>query len=101
MPSEDPNSEFTAGHNAVTPETNFMNLNDTQISGVAIMPVIIVETNTKGYAFYMSKKSESSRRTRESQMRLLALLLFVADQKQKSLDIMKQLFSRLMLPNKD
>ncbi len=65
------------------------------------MPVIIVETNTKGYAFRMSKKPESSRRTRESQLRLLALLLFVADQKQKSLDIMKQLFNRLMLPNKD
>jgi hypothetical protein len=49
----------------------------------------------------MSKKPDPSRRTRESQMKLLALLLYVADQKRKSLDIMKQLFSRLMLPNKD
>jgi hypothetical protein len=34
-------------------------------------------------------------------MKLIALLLYVAEQKQKSLDTMEQLFKRLMLPRKD
>ncbi len=34
-------------------------------------------------------------------MRLIAMLLYVADQKQKNLDTVKQLFSRLMLRGKD
>jgi len=61
----------------------------------------IVETDAKGYAFPMSKKPDPSRRARDSQLKLLALLLYVAEQKQKSQDIMKHLFRRLMLPNKD
>jgi hypothetical protein len=47
----------------------------------------------------MSKKPESlSRIRREGQMKMLALLMYVAEQKQKSLDTVEQLFSRLMLP---
>lgn len=34
-------------------------------------------------------------------MKLIALLLYVADQKQKSLATMEKLFSRLRLPRKD
>ncbi len=34
-------------------------------------------------------------------MKLVALLLYLADQKQKSVTTMQQLFSRLMLPGKD
>ncbi len=37
----------------------------------------------------------------EVRLRLIAMLLYVADQKQKNLDAVKQLFSRLMLRGKD
>lgn len=34
-------------------------------------------------------------------MKLIAILLYIAEQKQKSLETVEQLFSRLMLPGKD
>lgn len=34
-------------------------------------------------------------------MRLIAMLLYIVDQKQKNLDTVKQLFSRLMLRGKE
>jgi hypothetical protein len=49
----------------------------------------------------MSNKRKSSSRVVEGRMKLIALLMYVADQKQKSLATMEQLFSRLMLPRKD
>ena len=49
----------------------------------------------------MSKKSDLLNRTRDNQMKLIALLMYVAHQKQRSLDIATQLFSRLMLPRKE
>jgi hypothetical protein len=49
----------------------------------------------------MSKKPKPLSRTREGQMKLIAILLYIAEQKQKSLDTMEQLFIRLMLPSKD
>ena len=61
----------------------------------------LVATNWKAYAFCMSKKPEPSSRTREAQMKLIALLLYIAEQKQKSFETMEQLFSRLMLPGRD
>ena len=48
----------------------------------------------------MSKKPKPLSRTREGQMKLVALLMFIAAQKQKNLNTMSQLFSRLMLPGK-
>ncbi len=48
----------------------------------------------------MSTKPKPSGRIREGQMKLIALLLYVAEQKQKSLDTAEQLFGRLMLPGK-
>jgi len=56
---------------------------------------------TEAYAFHMSKKPKASGRTREGQLKLVALLLYIADQKQKSLAIAEQLFSRLMLPRRN
>jgi hypothetical protein len=48
----------------------------------------------------MNEKPKQIDRARESQMRLIALLLFVADQRQKSIAMTEQLLSRLMLPGK-
>jgi hypothetical protein len=49
----------------------------------------------------MAKKPKSSSRIQEGRMKLIALLMYVADQKQKSLDTVEQLFSRLKLPHKN
>lgn len=49
----------------------------------------------------MRKKPKSTSRIHEGRMKLIALLMYAADQKQKSLDIAEQLFSRLMLRRKD
>ena len=59
----------------------------------------LVAANTKAYAFRMNKKPKPLGRTREGQLRLVALLLYIAEQ--KSLDITEQLFCRLMLPRKN
>jgi hypothetical protein len=48
----------------------------------------------------MSKKPKSLNRTVEAQMKLVALLMYIADQKRKSMKTMEQLFTRLMLPGK-
>lgn len=48
----------------------------------------------------MSKKQEPLTRNHEAQMKLVALLLYIAEQKQKSLETVEQLFRRLMLPGK-
>lgn len=61
----------------------------------------IVETGLKAYAVRMTKKPIPSSRIQEGQMKLIALLLYVAEQKQKNLDIAERLFRRLMLPGKD
>lgn len=61
----------------------------------------IVETNSKAYAAVMGKKPNPSSRIQQGQMKLIALLLYVAEQKQKNLDIAEQLFKRLMLPRRD
>jgi hypothetical protein len=49
----------------------------------------------------MSKKPKSSGVVQEGHLKLIALLMFVADQKQKSLTTMEQLFTRLRLPRKN
>jgi hypothetical protein len=49
----------------------------------------------------MSRNQKPLRRIHEGHMKLIALLLYVAEQKQRSLDMAEQLFKRLMLPNKD
>jgi hypothetical protein len=49
----------------------------------------------------MSKNAKSLGRIHEGHMKLIALLLYVAEQKQKSVDTVEQLFKRLMLPRKD
>lgn len=61
----------------------------------------IVEADSRAYAVLMGKKPNPSSRIYESQMKLIALLLYVAEQKQKNFDIVEQLFKRLMLPRKD
>jgi hypothetical protein len=61
----------------------------------------LVATDAKAYAFRVSKNSKPPGRIREGHMKLIALLLYVAEQKQKSLDTVEQLFKRLMLPRKD
>jgi hypothetical protein len=61
----------------------------------------VATADSKAYALPMSKNSKSSNPIHEGHMRLIALLLYVADQKQKSLATMEQLFSRLMRPKKD
>ncbi len=48
----------------------------------------------------MSKNPKPLGRTREGLMKLIALLLYIAEQKQKNLDAAEQLFRRLMLPKK-
>ncbi len=48
----------------------------------------------------MSKKPKSSGVVHEGHLRLIALLMYVADQKRKSEDTMAQLFARLRLPRK-
>jgi len=60
-----------------------------------------VAADTKAYALRMSKEPKPLGRTHEAQMRLVAILLYIAEQKQKSVDTMEQLFIRLMLPGKD
>lgn len=49
----------------------------------------------------MNKKPKSSGVVHEGHLKLIALLMYVADQKQKSLDTMEQLFARLRLPRKN
>ncbi|OIR07803.1 hypothetical protein GALL_100850 [mine drainage metagenome] len=49
----------------------------------------------------MSKKQDPLSRNHEAQMKLVALLFYIAEQKQKSLETVEQLFRRLMLPGKD
>ncbi len=61
----------------------------------------IVETDSKAYAALMGKKPNPSSRMQQGQMKLIALLLYVAEQKQKNFDIVERLFKRLMLPRKD
>lgn len=46
----------------------------------------------------MNKKPKSSSDVHEGRMKLIALLMYVADQKRKSLATMEQLFARLRLP---
>jgi len=61
----------------------------------------LVATDPKAYAFRVGKNSKPPGRIREGHMKLIALLMYVAEQKQKSLDTVEQLFKRLMLPRKD
>jgi hypothetical protein len=61
----------------------------------------LVETDPEAYAFRVGKNSKPPGRIREGHMKLIALLLYVSQQKQKSLDTVEQLFKRLMLPRKD
>jgi hypothetical protein len=49
----------------------------------------------------MSRNQKPLRRVHEGHMKLIALLMYVAEQKQKSLDTVEQLFRRLMPPRKD
>ncbi|VVC84771.1 hypothetical protein [Sideroxydans sp. CL21] len=49
----------------------------------------------------MNMKPKPLNRTREAQMKLIAILLYIAEQKQKNLETVEQLFSRLMLPGRD
>lgn len=49
----------------------------------------------------MGKKTNSSSRIQQGQLKLIALLLYVAEQRQKNFDTVEQLFKRLMLPRKD
>jgi hypothetical protein len=62
--------------------------------------VSIVARNPEAYAFCMNKNPKPSGQTREGLMKLIALLLYVAEQKKRNLDTAKQLFRRLMLPKK-
>lgn len=48
----------------------------------------------------MNRIPNSLGRIREGHMKLIALLLYIAAQKQKSFDTMEQLFNRLKLPRK-
>src|SRR5664279_3782786 len=61
----------------------------------------IVAMDTKAYAFCMRKNSKPSSTSIEGRMKLIAILMFIAAQKQSSLDIAEQLLSRLTLPGKD
>ena len=61
----------------------------------------IVATGPKAYAFSMGNSSKPSSYAVESRMRLIAVLMYIAAQKQRSLDIAEQLLSRLILPRKD
>jgi hypothetical protein len=61
----------------------------------------IVATGPKAYAFSMGNSSKPSSHAVESRMRLIAVLMYLAAQKQSSLDIVEQLLSRLMLPGKN
>jgi len=61
----------------------------------------IVVTDSKAYASRMNKKAKSLSRILEGHMRLIALLMYIADQKKKSVAATEQLFRRLMLPRKD
>jgi hypothetical protein len=49
----------------------------------------------------MSKKPKPLSRANEGQMKLVAILMYIAEQKQKNLNTMEQLLSRLMLPKKN
>lgn len=67
---------------------------------VTLLLLYLVAINPEAYAFRMRKKPKSLSRTYEAQ-KLIAILLYIADQKQKGLDTVEQLFSRLRLPRKD
>ena len=67
-------------------------------TGSASITLFVVASNREAYAFRMSQSPKPSGRTREGLMKLIALLLYVAEQKQKNLDTAEQLFRRLMLP---
>lgn len=58
----------------------------------------IVALEPKAYAFHMNENPLPSRRNTEGQMKLIALLMYVAEQKRKSMEIAEQLFHRLMRP---
>ncbi len=64
-------------------------------------PFSIVAVESKAYAFYMDNHQKSSSPALEARMRLIAMLVYIADQKQKNLDTVERLFSRLMLRGKD
>lgn len=72
-----------------------------QHEAVSVFALNIVATDTKAYAHSMSKKAKSLSRIHEGHMKLIALLLYIAEQRQKSADTVEQLFRRLMLPRKD
>jgi hypothetical protein len=60
----------------------------------------IVEKAHEGYASRMSNDSKPQGHLREGHMRLIALLMYVAAQKQKSQVTVERLFRRLMLPRR-
>jgi hypothetical protein len=49
----------------------------------------------------MRKNSKPSSHAIDGRLKLIAILMFIAAQKQRSLDIAEQLLSRLMLPGKN
>jgi hypothetical protein len=61
----------------------------------------LVAADAEAYAFRMSKSPTPSGRIHVGHMKLIALFLYIAEQKQKSVDTAEQLFKRLMLPRKD
>lgn len=72
-----------------------------QRGAVGSFALHVVVTDTKAYAFRMSRKAKSLNTLHEGHMKLIALLLYVAEQKQKSADTVEQLFRRLMSPRKN
>jgi hypothetical protein len=65
--------------------------NTGQLLAAIITSLQLVAINPKAYASRMSKKPKQSGRIREGQMKLIALLLYIAEKKQKSLDTVGQL----------
>jgi hypothetical protein len=60
----------------------------------------IAATSSGAYAPRMSNDSKPQGHLREGHMRLIALLMYVAKQKQKSQVTVERLFRRLMLPRR-
>jgi hypothetical protein len=60
----------------------------------------LVAIHPKAYAPHMKEKPTPPNRTVEAQMKLVALLVYIAEQKRKSIEAMEQLFRRLMQPGK-
>lgn len=68
-------------------------------SGKSFMQILFENPDhNEGLEHLAQAEAQALSRTTEGQMRLIAILMYIAEQKEKNRIIAEQLFSRLMLP---